>query len=191
MPTLVPLGAALWSWSAVDAALLEHLRSYVLPAAVANTAILLLLVLVGVLVVGVVSAGLVALTDFPGRALFSFLLLLPLALPGYVVAIAFLGLLDQGGGFLPGLPEWMPEVRNRYGLSLVLTASLYPYVFLITREAFQSQGLRAIEAARSVGLPAASGLREGGLAPGAALDRGRRQPSADGSARGFRHRRRL
>ena len=152
VPTLVPLGAALWSWSAVDAALLEHLRSYVLPAAVANTAILLLLVLVGVLVVGVVSAGLVALTDFPGRALFSFLLLLPLALPGYVVAIAFLGLLDQGGGFLPGLPEWMPEVRNRYGLSLVLTASLYPYVFLITREAFQSQGLRAIEAARSVGL---------------------------------------
>ncbi|MHA7833639.1 MAG: hypothetical protein ACX94A_04060, partial [Algiphilus sp.] len=66
VPTLVPLAAALWSWSAVDAALLEHLQSYVLPAAVANTAILLVLVLVGVLVVGVVSAGLVALTEFPG-----------------------------------------------------------------------------------------------------------------------------
>lgn len=153
IPTLIPLGASLWSWSEVDPQLLAHLRSYVLPAAVANTALLLITVLIGVLVVGVTSAGLVALTEFPGRRLFSFLLLLPLALPGYVVAIAFLGLLDRGGGsFLPGLPQWMPEVRNRFGLTLVLTASLYPYVFLITREAFQSLGLRAIEAARSMGM---------------------------------------
>lgn len=152
VPTLIPLGAALWSWSAVEPELLGHLRTYVLPAAVMNTASLLVAVLAGVLLVGVTCAGLIALTEFPGRRLFSFLLLLPLALPGYVIAIAFLGLLDRGGGFLPGLAQSMPEVRNRFGLTLVLTASLYPYVFLITREAFQSLGLRAIEAARSMGM---------------------------------------
>lgn len=152
VPTVIPLAAAAWSWTDIDSELLAHLGRFVLPSAALDTLALLGTVLVGVLVVGVTSAALVALTDFPGRRVFSLLLLLPLALPGYVAAVAFLGLLDRSGDITQWLGGAMPEVRNRWGLTAVLTAALYPYVFLITREAFRSTGLRAMEAARSFGM---------------------------------------
>lgn len=145
IPPLIPLVAAAWSWTAIDAELLAHLRDYVLPRAAGNTLALMLGVLSGVLLLGVSSAALVALTEFPGRRALSLLLLLPLALPGYVLAIAYLGIFDSGNVSLPGF-------RGISGLSFVLSASLYPYVFLIAREAFASTGLRAMEAARSLGM---------------------------------------
>lgn len=151
LPTLIPLGAAAWSWTAVDAELLEHLLRFVLPDATGNTLALMIGVLAGVLLLGVSTSALVALTEFPGRRAFALLLLLPLALPGYVLAIAFLGIFESTGS------AWAEALRitgfrGLGGLIFVLSAALYPYVFLIAREAFATTGLRAIEAARSLGL---------------------------------------
>jgi iron(III) transport system permease protein len=151
LPTLIPLGAAAWSWTDIEAGLLQHLLRFVLPDATANTLALMVGVLGGVLLLGVSTSALVALTEFPGRRAFALLLLLPLALPGYVLAIAFLGIFEGAGS------EWAEALRlvgfrGLGGLVFVLSAALYPYVFLIAREAFATTGLRAIEAARSLGL---------------------------------------
>lgn len=155
VPTLIPLAAAGGAWWSIDPDTLRHLMSSVLPQAASNTLWLLGLVLVGVCVVGISTAALIALTDFPGRRVFSFALLLPLAMPGYVLAIAYIGMLDYSGPVASALRTWgitAPEFRNRFGVAAVLTASLFPYVYLITREALAGMGLRAIEAARSVGM---------------------------------------
>lgn len=155
LPVLIPLGAALWSWTMVDSEVLAHVRSHVLPLASFNTTVLLLLVGAGVVALGVGVAAPVALLEFPGRRFFSFVLLLPLALPGYVLAVAWLGMLD----YAAPLPSWLrehgitlPEIRNRAGVVFVLVMSLYPYVYLISREAFAGVGMRSIEAARNVGM---------------------------------------
>lgn len=151
LPTLIPLGAAAWSWMALDADLLEHLLRFVLPDAAGNTLTLMLGVLAGVLLLGVSTSALVALTEFPGRRALTLLLLLPLALPGYVLAIAYLGIFEGSGSAWDEALRF-DGFRGLAGLVFVLSAALYPYVFLIAREAFATTGLRALEAARSLGM---------------------------------------
>jgi iron(III) transport system permease protein len=104
--------------------------------------------------IGTVLAALIALTDFPLRRFFSWALLLPLALPGYVLAVAFIGLLDYSGSIAQALRElgWaLPEFRNFSGLALVMSLSLYPYVYLLARDGFSTHGLHTIEVLRSLG----------------------------------------
>lgn len=154
VPTLIPLLAVGHALLTPDTEIWAHLTAYVLPKALIDTLLLMLGVAVGVLVVGVGMAGLVAMTEFPGRGFFEWALLLPLAIPGYVMAVAFLGLFDYGGaatGLMLGLGIPVDAMRGRTGLVLVLTASLYPYVYLVVRDAFASAGIRSIEAARSLG----------------------------------------
>lgn len=154
LPTLIPLLAiahALWS---PDAEIWSHLTRYVLPGALLNTLWLMLGVALGVLLLGISLAGLVAMTHFPGRRFFEWALLLPLAIPGYVMAVAFLGLFDYGGAatdLLHRVGLSTDAMRGRGGLIWVLSASLYPYVYLVVRDAFASVGVRSIEAARSLG----------------------------------------
>ena len=134
-----------------------HLRTYVLPELVRNTLILVLGVGLGTGVIGVSLAWFTALYEFPGRRFFSWALMLPLALPTYVFAFVAVGLLDFTGpvqtAWRAAFGEtWFPPVRSPAGVVVVMTLALYPYVYLVARNAFVTQGTRALEAAQSLGL---------------------------------------
>lgn len=135
-----------------------HLRAYVLPELLRNTLVLVLGVGVGTAVVGVSLAWFIAMYEFPGRRFFSWALMLPLALPSYVFAFVAVGLLDFTGPVQTlwraafGSDVWFPPVRSAAGVVIVMTLAFYPYVFLVARNAFTTQGARALEAAQSLGL---------------------------------------
>lgn len=162
LPTLLPLGAALASFAHIDAELWSHLRDYVLPQVLPTTLILLVTVSLGVSVLGTALAILVSLFEFPGRRFFAWALLLPMAMPTYVLATVFVGSLDYAGGvatFLRDLGLVLPDLRNLAGASLVLIAALYPYVYLVVCSSLATQGARGMEAARSLGYTPRQAIR--------------------------------
>ena len=138
-----------------------HLARYVLPQAVQDTALLLLGVGAIVVVVGVGTAWLVATCRFPGRDLFDWALLLPLAVPTYIVAFAYLDVLHPLGPIQSavraafGIEDVrgfsLPEIRSLWGASLLLGFVLYPYVYLAARALFLMQSASALEVARTLG----------------------------------------
>lgn len=112
------------------------------------------------LFVGVPSAWLVTMYRFPGHRAFEWLLILPLAAPGYVLAYAYSDLLGVGGPIqsllrdatgLSARDYWFPNIRSLPGLAFILSITLFPYVYLTARAAFISQSVCALEAARSLG----------------------------------------
>ena len=166
IPSLIPLLAAASGWWRADADVLAHLQQHVLPGALTNS----MLIAGGVVALaGAIGTGLgalIGLCEFPGRRWLSWALVLPLALPGYVLAVAWIGLMDYTGPIASALRDvgvgW-PEFRSLPGVILVLSLSLYPYVYLIAREAFASQGARAMEAARALGHAPMSALLRAAL----------------------------
>ncbi len=137
-----------------------HLASTVLSEYVVNSLLLSLGVGVGVAVVGVATAWLTAMTDFPGRRVFDWALLLPLAMPAYVMAYVYTDLLQFVGPVQTLLREsfgwrrgdyWFPEIRSLGGATLMFICVLYPYVYLLARTAFLERGSGTFEAARSLG----------------------------------------
>lgn len=141
----------------------RHIAATLLPLYVANTALLLVLVACGVISIGVTSAWLVASTRFPGVRLLEWALVLPLAMPAYVMAYAYTDWLQFTGPVQSGLRAltgwqareyWFPEIRSLGGAAVVLSLALYPYVYLIARAAFRELPRSAIEAGRLAGLPA-------------------------------------
>ncbi len=142
----------------------QHLRQHVLPGLLLNTTLLVLGVLAGVLLLGVALGWLVSQYTFPGRALFSWGLMLPLAMPAYVLAFVQVGLLDYTGPLqgalreLFGLRLKLPEIRSLGGAVLVLSLSFYPYVYLLARNAFGQLGGRALEVGASLGLTPAQSM---------------------------------
>jgi iron(III) transport system permease protein len=141
----------------------RHIAATVLPLYVANTALLLVLVACGVISIGVLSAWLVASTRFPGVRLLEWALVLPLAMPAYVMAYAYTDWLQFTGPVQSGLRAltgwqardyWFPEIRSLGGAAVVLSLALYPYVYLIARAAFRELPRSAIEAGRLAGHPA-------------------------------------
>lgn len=155
LPLLLPLFAVAASLWRVDAGLWGHFLRHLLPGVTGNTLLLLLGVGMGVSVLGTAAAALVALCEFPGRRSLGWMLLLPLAVPGYVLATVVIGLLDYAGpvaGLLRGLGVSLPPIRSTGGLVLTLSLTLYPYVYLVARSAFASQGAQALDAARLLGL---------------------------------------
>ena len=139
-----------------DQTIWAHLWRHVLPELLVNTFWLVTGVGLAVTLLGVSLAWLTAACDFPGRRFFSWALLLPLALPAYVTAFVWLGLFDFTGPIPTWLREewdivWLPPIRSRAGVILVMSLALYPYVYLTARAAFQGQGRRLMEAARSLG----------------------------------------
>ena len=114
-----------------------------------------------ILLFAVPSAWLVSAYAFPGRKLFEWALILPLAVPGYVMAYAWASLLNVAGPVqsaargLTGLSArdmWFPDLFSTTGLSFVLATTLYPYVYLTARAAFTTQSLSTLEVARSLGV---------------------------------------
>ena len=160
---LVPVVVTFSSFAQAEHDILAHLIEFALPELVVNTLWLILGVGLGVSVLGVSLAWLTAMCDFPGRRLFDWALLLPLALPAYVTAFVAIGLLDFTGPLQTWLREgWgitgLPEIRSRGGVILVMSLALYPYVYLIAKNAFATQGAIALEAAQSLGLSRTQGF---------------------------------
>jgi len=140
-----------------------HLAATVLPGFVANTLALVVLVGAGVAFGGTVTAWLVTNRRFPGARLFEWALLLPLAMPAYVMAYAYTDWLDYAGPVQAALRQmfgwskddyWFPDVRSLGGAAAMFIAVLYPYVYLLARTAFLERPPSLIEAARTMGLDA-------------------------------------
>ena len=156
--TLIPLLVVLSSFFNPQPEIWQHLSEYVLPRVLKNTAVLMLGVSVGVLLLGVSLAWLTSVCEFPGRRFFAWSLMLPLAMPAYVLAFVQVGLFDFTGPVQTLLREWtgdsswFPRIRSTGGVILVLSLAFYPYVYLLARDAFLTQGKRAIEAAQMLGM---------------------------------------
>ena len=138
-----------------------HLINTVLPRAVWTTILLMAGVAVVTISIGVISAWLVTMCRFPGRALFDWALLLPLAIPTYIVAYAYVEIMDVTGpvqvairsvfGFTSARDYWFPEIRSLPGAVFVMGLVLYPYVYLTTRAMFLMQSACALDVARTLG----------------------------------------
>ncbi len=165
VPVLLPLLSAAAAWTAPTGEVWQHQLAHVLPRVAANTVLLLALVGVATAVLGTGLAWLVAGHDFPGRGLFAWALLLPLAVPGYVLAVVFAGALDFAGPLQGWLRESvhgglrLPPIRSLGGAALVLSLCLYPYVYLLARVAFETAGARTLEAAQTLGLDRRAAFR--------------------------------
>ncbi len=162
---IVPLGVVLSSLLSTHDEIWTHLIETTLAGILINTFWLTLGVAIGTSVLGVSLAWLCAATDFPGRRFFDWALMLPMAIPSYVTAFVAIGLLDFSGPLQTALRLWLgrdgfwfPEIRSRGGVILVMTLTLYPYVYLLARNAFLTQGRRALEAAQSLGANRLSGF---------------------------------
>lgn len=138
----------------------RHLAATVLTDYVINTLLLMLGVGAGALLIGVPAAWLTSIHDFPGRRIFEWALLLPMAMPAYIIAYTYTGLLDFAGPVQTLLREtfdwtrhdyWFPQVRSLPGAIVMLALVLYPYVYLLARTAFLDQSATVTEVSRSLG----------------------------------------
>lgn len=139
---------------------LAGLAQTVLPRYTINSALLALFVGVGVAIIGTGTAWLVTACQFPGRRAFEWLLILPLAVPAYVMGYAYTEFLSHPGAVQTLLREvtgwgprdyWFPRIRSLEGAAVMFTFVLYPYVYLLARTAFLTQSVSAFEAARVLG----------------------------------------
>ncbi|WP_350656599.1 iron ABC transporter permease [Psychrobacter sp. S1-30-MNA-CIBAN-0213] len=154
---LIPILVVLFAWTQPVADIWTHMREYVLPQVLKNTVILLLMVTVIAGSIGTALAWITSMYRFPGQRFFSWALMLPLAMPAYVLAFVTVGIVDFSGPLQTGLRDLgistaIPSVRNVWGAGLILSLAFYPYVYLLARQAFLSQGRRAIEAGQMLGL---------------------------------------
>ena len=155
--TLIPLSGLL-QWDGVDRTVWAHLWAYQVPTLLRNTTVLLLGVGFGVLLLGISCAWLVSFYEFPLRGVLRWLLMLPMAMPAYVLAFALLGVFDYSGGVQTYLRShgldasaWL-DLRSDWGVVLVLSLALYPYVYLLAQEGFAQLGVRVQEVGQSLGL---------------------------------------
>ncbi len=139
----------------------QHLASTVLPLYISTTLLLMIGVGLGTLVIGVGTAWLVSMCRFPGKSLFEWALLLPMAMPAYVIAYLYTDILEYAGPIQGALRDlfgwttkreyWFPEIRSLGGAISMMTLVLYPYVYLLSRAAFMEQSICVLEASRVLG----------------------------------------
>jgi iron(III) transport system permease protein len=139
---------------------LAHLTATILPEAIYNTLLLLLIVGLGTTIIGVTTAWLITRYRFAGSRILDLVLLLPLAMPAYIIGYAYTDTLGFSGpvqSFLRGVfgtdrgAFWFPDIHAVWGAGLMLTLVLYPYVFLLARTAFLDQSAQCLDAARLAG----------------------------------------
>ncbi|NQU55864.1 MAG: iron ABC transporter permease [Rhodospirillales bacterium] len=138
-----------------------HLSSTVLPLYVTTTVMLMIGVGSGTFLIGVGGAWLVTMYRFPGKTLFEWALLLPMAMPAYVIAYVYTDVLEFAGPVQGALRDffgwtnprqyWFPEIRSLGGAISMMTLVLYPYVYLLSRAAFLEQSVGVLEASRVLG----------------------------------------
>jgi iron(III) transport system permease protein len=138
-----------------------HLASTILPLYISTTLQLMIGVSVGTLVIGVGTAWLVSSCQFPGKRIFEWALLLPLAIPAYVIAYIYTDILEYAGPIQTLLRDilgsttkreyWFPEIRSVGGAISMMTLVLYPYVYLLSRATFMEQSVCVLEASQVLG----------------------------------------
>jgi iron(III) transport system permease protein len=164
LPMAAIIAAVVYGAGGADAGLWDHLREYVLPQVAWNTVLLVVGVVAMAMALGTSLAWLTAACNFPGRSFFSWALLLPMAMPAYVLAFVAVATLDYAGAVPVALRSWLgqglpwPPIRSTGGVILVLALAGYPYVYLMARGAFLTHGARVLEAAQSLGLGPWQGL---------------------------------
>ena len=144
-----------------------HLYNTVLIDYISNSLLLMVGVGTGVLLLGIPTAWLTSVCEFPGRKIFAWALLLPLAVPAYIIAYTYTGLLDYAGPVQVAIREltglgygeyWFFEIRSLLGAILMLALVLYPYVYLLSRAAFLEQSASTLEVSRTLGYNQWQGL---------------------------------
>jgi len=147
----------------------KHLLDTLLADYVINSILLMIGVSFGVLSIGILCAWLTSMCEFPGRKILSWLLLLPLAFPAYIIAYTYTGLLDFEGPLQSLIRAqfnwrygeyWFPEVRSLAGAATMLSLVLYPYVYLMARAAFLEQSICVLEVSRTLGNGAINTFRK-------------------------------
>ncbi|MBR7889092.1 iron ABC transporter permease [Marinomonas sp. A79] len=143
-----------------DAEVWQHLYETVLAEYVSNSLLLMLGVGLGVLLIGVPCAWLTSMCEFRGRRFLSWALLLPMAMPAYIIAYTYTGILDFAGPVQTFIRDitgwrygeyWFFEIRSLGGAMTMLTLVLYPYVYLMSRAAFLEQSANTLEVSRTLG----------------------------------------
>ena len=162
MLLLIPLLSVMSSVFVADQGAWAHISRTILPELVLNSLLLAIAVAAGVAVIGTVTAWLTANHEFPGRRVLEWTLILPLAIPAYVLAYTYTDALQYAGPVQSFLREsfgwqgkqdyWFPEIRSLAGAAAMLTLALYPYVYVLARVAFLEQSTSLNEAARNMGL---------------------------------------
>ena len=138
----------------------SHLVDTVLPDYVKNSLLLMLGVSLGGGSIGVTTAWLTSMYRFPGRGVFIWAHLLPLAIPAYIIAYTYTGILDVAGPVQSSIRSvfgasygdyWFPQVRSLTGAIAMFSLVLYPYVYLLARATFIEQSVCVLEASRTLG----------------------------------------
>ncbi len=158
---LLPLAAIVWIALTPTGEVWGHLLTTVLPGSLQTTVLLMLGVGLTTGITGVATAWLVTMCNFPGRKVLDWALLVPLAVPTYIVAFAYVEVLDYTGpvqslirtlfGFKTSRDYWFPEIRSLGGAIFVMGAVLYPYVYLTTRASFLIQSASTLDVSRTLG----------------------------------------
>ncbi|WP_019674107.1 ABC transporter permease [Psychrobacter lutiphocae] len=154
---LIPILIVMRSWFAPMEDVWVHLNSYVLPQVIKNTVFILVMVTVIAGCLGTYLAWLTSMYRFTGQRFFVWALMLPFAIPAYVLAFISVGLLDYSGFIQTalrsmGFSSTFIQIRSAWGAGVILSLVFYPYVYLLARQAFLSQGQRALEAGQMLGL---------------------------------------
>jgi ABC-type spermidine/putrescine transport system permease subunit I len=193
---LLPLGALLTAVFEIDSARWAHMWETFLPRALSNTLFLIISVGAGTLIIGTAFAWLVTAYDFPGRRWFERLLLLPLAIPGFIMGFVYVSIFEYAGPVQTTLRGWFGWGRNDYtfpniaspgGLVLVLTLVLYPYVYMLARSRFPRAGRRQLRGGAADGLEPLPRLHPAGSAAGVSPARCRHDPGDARSHDRLRH----
>ena len=139
----------------------QHLVDTVLGRLVWTTLLLMVGVGLGTFIIGTATAWLVTMCRFPGKRIFEWALLIPMAVPAYVIAYVYTDLFEYSGpvqamirsafGFETRGDYWFPEIRSLGGAITMMTLVLYPYVYLLARAAFLEQSVCVLEASRTLG----------------------------------------
>ena len=159
MLVIVPVAVVLSSVLRDSGGAWQHLAQTRLADYATNTLILAVCVCALAMLMGTVSAWVVTMHRFPGRSVFAWALLLPLAMPAYISAYSLTDLLQHSGPVqswlrdtaLAGTSTWFPHIRSFPGAVLVLACALSPYVYLAARASFATLPRSAIESSRTLG----------------------------------------
>ncbi len=157
----LPIFVIFFSFFYWDNAIWQHLSTTVLPKYISNSVILAFGVGSGATLLGTYLAWLIVNYDFYGRRLIQWMVLLPLAMPAYIIAYTYTGLLDFAGPIqilirdtfdLTAQDYWFPEVRSLSGAIILMSLVLYPYVYILARTAFSEQSQKYREVSQLAGV---------------------------------------
>lgn len=181
----IPVLTVVWSIFTPAGEIWTHLAETVLSDYVWNSIILIFGVSVGVLLIGISSAWLITMCEFPGRRIFEWASILPFAIPAYLMAYIYTDFFDIAGPFQSmlrnifslGIDEyWFPNIRSIEGAIVIMSLAFYPYVYMLARSSFLEQSTNLLEASRIMGystwqsfLKVALPVARAGIAAGLAL----------------------